>query len=64
MKTDPGPLRYERIKGHPISRPSMKITTLCPICRYAVIDAWDYCPHCGSPLVPVIKKTTIKDSTA
>ena len=57
MKMDPGTSKskeYERIKGHPISRPSMKETTICPKCRYAVIDTWNYCPHCGIKLKPVI----------
>ena len=47
---------YKRIIGHPGSRPSMKETTLCPICRHAVIDRWSFCPFCGIKLAPVIKE--------
>ena len=56
MKTDPGQLTYDRIIGHPIARPNMKETTLCPICRYAVRDEWDFCPRCGIPLTPISKE--------
>ena len=53
MKTDHGQSKYKRIKGHPIARPSMKETTLCPRCKYAVKDTWNYCAHCGLPLAPL-----------
>ena len=54
MKTDPGRLiSKERVIGHPIARPSMPETTLCPKCRYAVINRWNYCPFCGQKLKPV-----------
>lgn len=56
INTNISEIEHERIKGHPISRPSMKETTLCPICRYAVSDAWNYCPHCGAKLKPVEKE--------
>ena len=45
--------QYERIIGHPISRPTMKETTLCPRCKYAVIDRWNFCPFCGLRLAPI-----------
>ncbi len=64
MKTEAGQSKsetmYERIRGVPISRPSRKETTLCPVCRYAVMDLWNYCSHCGTHLVPV-KKEIIND---
>ncbi len=56
MKTEAGQSKYDgekRIIGHPIARPSMKETTLCPKCKYAVQDNWSYCPHCGLKLYPV-----------
>jgi hypothetical protein len=54
MKTDPGRLiSKERVIGHPVARPNMPETTLCPKCRYAVIDRWNYCPFCGQKLKPV-----------
>ena len=60
MKTEVGPFKpkkeFERIKGHPAARPSMKETTICPICRYAVKDGWRFCPHCGVKLAPVLKE--------
>lgn len=52
---------HERIKGHPITRPNMRLTTLCPKCRYAVSDLWNYCPHCGLKLAPVNKEGETKD---
>lgn len=60
MKTEVGlskpKTEFERIKGHPAARPSMKETTLCPICRYAVQDTWRFCPHCGIKLKPIVKE--------
>ena len=53
---------HDRITGHPVTRPSMKETTLCPTCKYAVQDTWLYCPHCGTKLTP-IPKEIIKERT-
>lgn len=55
MKMEAGQSTFDRVIGHPVARPNMKETTLCPKCRYAVIDRWNYCPFCGTPLTPIIK---------
>lgn len=56
MKTEVGQSSYDRVIGHPIARPNMKETTICPVCGYAVIDRWNYCPFCGTKLTPISKE--------
>jgi len=48
--------QHERKIDHPVSRPNMKETTVCPKCGYAVIDRWNYCPFCGTRLAPIPKE--------
>ena len=59
MKMEAGPSRldkaYPRVIGHPVARPSLKETTICPNCRYTVKDEWSFCPRCGIKLAPLIQ---------